>query len=68
MSGGRAEKTERVQAWKGLQEEQEVGGCQPPKTVLRQVERSDADVGVGVEGTSYRTAGSVLALLSQFQA
>ena len=77
MSGGRAEKTERVQAWMGLHEEHEVEGRQPPKTVLRQVlqnsrsetiERHDADVDVGVDGTPYRAAGSVLALLSQFQA
>ena len=54
-----------------LHEEHEVVGYQPPKTVLRQVfrkrddrERCDADVGVGVEDTSNRAAGSVLALLS----
>ena len=32
------------------------------------IERHDADVDVGVDGTPYRAAGSVLALLSQFQA
>ena len=43
MSGGRAEKTERVQAWVVLHEEHEVVGYQPPKTVLRRVFRKRDD-------------------------
>ena len=31
------------------------------------IERHDADVDVGVDGTSFRAAGSVLALLSHFK-
>jgi hypothetical protein len=58
----------------GLHEEHEVGGdvslprlsCdKSPRSET--IERHDADVDVDVDGTSYRAAGSVLALLSQFQ-
>ena len=72
MSGGRAEKTERVQAWVVLHEEHE--DVRLPRLSCDRssgsetIERRDADVDVGVEGTSYSAAGSVLALLSQFQA
>ena len=43
MLGGRAEKTERVQALAVLPEEHEVVGYQSPKTVLRQVSQERDD-------------------------
>ena len=57
----------------GLHEEHEVEDVRLPRLSCDRssggetIERRDADVDVGVEGTSYRAAGSVLALLSQFQ-